>query len=177
LAIGLCDGWCMFVDVIFEQVKLEWHVRIREFCKLPYPRHPNGCPMYGTRLGCPPEAPMIGEILDLSEPTYLVAIKYNVKEHYDKLRAEHPNLSEAQIRIPYLWQGRADKLLREAVEACKREVPNKLPVYRPEANGVNVVAMMGKLGFVLKFPTEEYAYRVAVLGSRKKGKLGEAFRR
>ena len=131
--------------------------------------------MYGARPSCPPEAPMIDQILDLSEATYLIAIKYNVKEHYDKLRLDHPNLSEAQIRIPYLWQGKADKLLKDAVGACKGKVPNKLAVYRPEANGVNVVAMIARLGINLTFPTEEYAYRVAIMGTRKKGKLREAF--
>lgn len=164
------------MDMIFEEVELDWDPRVRGYCKLPYPRHPDGCPMYGKRSECPPEAPPLDEILDLSKPTYVVAITYDIKGHYERLRRDHPDLSEAQIRIPYLWQGRARKILKEAVEVAKREIPNRLVLWTPEANGVNFMTTMLKIGIVLKFPPEGIAYQIAVMGARRAGKLREVFR-
>jgi len=163
------------VDVIFERAQIIWHQAIRDLCKIPYEGEPNGRPMYGTRPSCPPEAPLIDEILDLAKPTYIIAIKYDLASRVEQLRGQHPDWSEKKLRCSRYWQGIADKLLREAVEEVKREIPNKWVVYRPEANGVNVSQMMKKMEIKIWPLPEGLRYRIAVAGDRKRGKLRGTF--
>ena len=44
---------------------------VRDLCPRSYPGHPHGCPNYGKRPSCPPQAPMLAETLDLTQPVHV----------------------------------------------------------------------------------------------------------
>jgi len=62
---------------------------VQDWCKLPYPNHPKGCPNYGKRKNCPPNVPLIDKII--APPYILVAIKFNLKEHMKKMKKKFVN--------------------------------------------------------------------------------------
>jgi len=44
-----------------------------EWCRIPYPGHPKGCPNCDSvRVTCPPNAPKVSDVYDLSKPVYFV---------------------------------------------------------------------------------------------------------
>lgn len=163
-----CDKWQVVhgQEYILEEVDVIWNPKVTEWCKRPYPRHPKGCPMYGNRPSCPPEAPMINEVMDLGKQTFIVATKFDVAAHYAQMREKHPDWSEAKVRCVLYWQGSAKKRLREAVRSVLDRFAevDLITLYRPEAHGVNVAAMMRKIGISLDFPPKEWAYQVALIG-------------
>ena len=47
------------MESYFEVVEVVVDYRARDWCRLPYPDHPRGCPNFGRRADCPPMAPLI----------------------------------------------------------------------------------------------------------------------
>ena len=44
-----------------------------EWCQMPYPGHPKGCPNYDTgRPECPPNAPFVWDWIDKDKPQFFV---------------------------------------------------------------------------------------------------------
>ncbi len=78
-------------------------------CRKPYPLHPHGCPNYNKKDGCPPNSPMLGEILSEWEVVYAIFNRFDFGVHVQKMRDKHPNWSERQCRCCLYWQGRARK--------------------------------------------------------------------
>ena len=164
--------------MILKEVELIWKPEVQDFCKMPYPGYPRGCPMYDTRASCPPEAPLIDDVLDLTKPIYAAAIEFDLKGFEERMRRLHPDWSEKQLRNPRYWQGTARRKLKDKIELAKHSNPNLnnlLVLYRPEANGVHVVSTMRKVGVKITFPPKETVILVAIIGHRKAGKLREVF--
>lgn len=163
--------------MIFKPCSLIVTEETHDWCRLPYPDHPKGCPMYGTRDSCPPKAPMIGEILDLGQPTYVIAVEFNLKNHVAQMKRLHPDWTDAQSRNPRYWQSTARKELKKEIEWVSIEIPNLFAVMRPEAHGVDLAKTIEKsLGIVLEFPPKNKAYQIAVMGTRKvSNKLSRCF--
>jgi len=123
-----------------------------EWCKIPYPNHPYGCPNYGREgcPGCPPSAIHIDSIIDRTEPVYFVYSEFDLEAHVEKMRIRHPRWSERQLRNVLYWQQTSRKQLRERVaEAIKWTNLHHL-FYCPEAHGVNVYATALKNGLRLE---------------------------
>jgi len=164
--------------MILKQVELVWKPEVQDYCKLPYPNHPEGCPMYGTRNSCPPQAPLIDEILDLEQPVYAAILEFDLKGHVENLRIYHPDWSETQLRNSRYWQNKARKNLREGIESAKintSHLRNLLVLYRSEANGVHLVSTLRKVGVKINFPPKDIVHLVAIMGNRKAGKLRSVF--
>jgi len=161
----------------FVEAKLVWEPeRVRILCTRPYPRHPKGCPNYGKKYGCPPQAPLLINLLDLARPTWVIYNRFDLGKHVAAKNEKHPKWSSAQLYSCLYWQGTARKELRALVKAfLHTRFTSPPPALRknlvvlmcPEATGVNVTATMAAVGIHLEWPPIVYAYQVAVAGYRR----------
>lgn len=136
----------------------------RKWCKLPYPQHPYGCPNYG-RPKCPPRYPLFNKILDLEKPIYIVAIRFDLENHAERIKTLHPEWNDRQCRNLRYWQGTVNKKLKEEVNKILAE--GKLgdkAEFGPEAAGVNAHLTCYYSGIKLKWPPGKYVYKLALIG-------------
>jgi len=87
----------------FSIVDVEIDYKVRGACKLPYPEHPQGCPNFGHRDICPPNAPKIETQLDLSQPVYAVWNAFDLRGYIEQRKTTHPGKTERWYRNPMYW--------------------------------------------------------------------------
>lgn len=136
--------------------------RARDWCKLPYPGHPNGCPNYGKRGSCPPQAPFIEYWLGDYEKLWLVCVEFNLAAHIDNMLFRHPHWTNRQAKCVLYWQPRMNAKLKEAIyQFIKR--PSKEVTYCPEAMGVNVIDTARKAGLPIETRPQKTVYKIALV--------------
>ena len=136
---------------------------VTSWCLCEYPNHPDGCGNYYDKDWCPPKAPLFPEGLDTSsydithghnyemflmklkpgmEPTmWLFVQHFDLKGWVKKLRAANPSMSDAQARIPYLYNNRVYRQVYAEAKAFRWTMGKPtILLRRPEANGVNLFA-------------------------------------
>jgi predicted metal-binding protein len=148
-------------DVSPDNLRINW--KAREWCKLPYPGHPYGCPNYGHKPSCPPQAPLIHNFINISKPMYLVAVDFDLASHMDSMKSLHPAWSDRQAKCVLYWQPRVNKQLRDV---ARLTVGDSGMVYTtcPEAMGVNVIATAQKVGIPIKTQPTDIVYKIALVG-------------
>lgn len=136
----------------------------RSMCIKPYKNHKYGCPNFGKLPTCPPNIScMYDQIFDIND-VYAVVTKFNLEEYYNKRRVNRPDLAEGQIRNIRVWQPIAIKENDYAISDFYKENPSKIDYVSTrllECMGVDVISTMKEAGVIIKFPVEEYAYRIA----------------
>jgi len=166
---------------------------VRGLCYRPYPGHKYGCPNHGKRPSCPPQAPLLGDVLDLDKPIWAVWTMFDLASHVEKMRAKHPNWTERQCRNCLYWQSGSRKKLKEEVRVRQYltyledairlapkhlvhqppppgpypQTPRTIVIYCPEAMGVNVTATMASVRVILEWPPVNVTYQVALVGYPK----------
>ncbi len=141
----------MFKQIEPEKIPYNWG--IQSLCKLKYYKHPHGCPNHGVREDCPPNQPLINEVLDFEKEIYVIYTKFKVGKFAERMRLDHLEWSEhpRQWYNPRRWQPRARKLHRnDLTEAIEKTGLTKI-VLSPEAQGVNVTELMKNIGISLKW--------------------------
>lgn len=154
--------------------KLVVSPKAREWCLLPYPGHPRGCPMFGRKPTCPPQAPMIQDFLDPSKSLYIVWAEFNLAAHAQRMKQAHPNWSERQCRCLLYWQQGVRAELRHNVQAAMMMTGTTEATLVPEAMGVNVYATCAASGLRLdRIRDIKVDRHVAIMGypANKKGLL------
>ena len=152
-------------------------------CSKRYPGHPRGCPNYGKRSTCPPQADVMTPYLIASHDWYAIWNVFPFGEHVEKMRAKHPEWTERQLANCLYWQGTARKQLGAVIKCFKQQhLPRRFGVREvaavsriPEAHGVNVTATMKTLGVELEWPPKTVTYQVAIAAMlpRKDGYHGQ----
>jgi hypothetical protein len=144
---------------------LEYKRNFQNWCTLPYPKHPRGCPNYGSKRDlrgikknlksrvireCPPTR-LIDDVLDFSKSIYLIYNKYPLGKDAETRRLTHPNLKTNGdwYNLRY-WQGTARKQLYLELTRFLEENPGTIVDLCPEAHGVNLLALMQKPGIDIK---------------------------
>ncbi len=152
----LTGGWIRVEPVI--QAKL-----IRSLCYKKYPNHPKGCPNFGKRRNCPPNAGIFDEVYDASE-VYAVFNAFDIGKHIAKMKDRHPEWSERQLVNCLYWQGTARKALKADCAAFYSDYGSEGFHIEscPEAMGVNVTETMKNIGIVLEWPPRKKAYQIAM---------------
>jgi predicted metal-binding protein len=137
---------------------------VRGLCVRPYPGHSMGCPNFGARDGCPPRAPMIERVFDLSRPVFLVAMSYDLAGHVREMGERHPGWTDRQKSNLLYWQGAVKARLRGAAryEACERGL---VVLECPEATGVDVTATCEQAWIILEWPPRKTVWKVVFLGT------------
>ena len=135
-------------------------------CIRPYKNHKNGCPNFGKLPTCPPNIPcMYDQIFDTTD-VYAIVTKLNLKSYFDKRRERRPDLAEGQIRNIRVWQPTALKENDYAISEFYRENSGKkdyISTRLLECMGVDVINTMKEVGLEIKFPVEDYAFRIAFI--------------
>lgn len=150
---------------------------VRNLCFKPYHNHRKGCPNYGKRKTCPPQAPLINEFFDLDKRIMAVCVHFNLKLHRQKMKLKHPKWSKRQLECCLYWQGGVRKRLRqEVVYNLTRETlfdgGTLIATDRPEAMGVDVTETMKNAGVILEWPPEKTVLKIAFIGSATDDKGG-----
>jgi len=147
------------------------HLRVnehsREWCLLPYPNHPYGCPNYGMRVVCLPDAPMIQEFVDIQRSLWLVVVEFNIGKQERRMLQQHPEWSRRQARNLLYWQGEVNSTLSIRTEVFVQEHPGTVYTLCPEAMGVNVIATAQRVGVPVKVKPNSTIYKMALVGYPK----------
>ncbi len=153
-------------EIIDVTGKLVIDYRAREWCKLPYHNHPNGCPNYGNREDCPPKAEKVENYFNLTLPHWLAIVDFDLESHKNKMKIIHPDWSDYQLKCVLYWQGGVRKKLKELCEDFIFENITENIEYRtcPEAMGVHVISTMKKLGYKISKNIKNTVYKVTLIG-------------
>jgi predicted metal-binding protein len=154
----------MFVCVIKTNL-LDFAPKTVEWCKLPYPDHPHGCPAYGKRDDCPPQAKKFSSVF--APPFYIVAVRFDLQHHVQRMLSKHEDWTVRQARCVLYWQKSVDKQLTCECEKLLKSLPAGFNyTLKPEAMGVNVVTTCIKLGIPMETKPEDFVWKVAIIGKR-----------
>jgi predicted metal-binding protein len=137
--------------------------KMQDFCKLPYPNHPRGCPNYGKKEGCPPNQVLINKVLDLKKDVYVVYTEFNLGKHAREMKKRHPQWTDKKAYCCLYWQKRARALHKKEEERAKKEYGLEKVIRLPEAYGVNMNKLMTDIGIRLDWPPKKIA-RIVSLG-------------
>ena len=136
----------------------------RSMCIRPYKNHKYGCPNFGKLPTCPPDIPcMYDQIFDISD-VYAIVTKFNLYEHYEKMRLNNPGLAEGQVRNKMYWQHTDKKNNDLSIAEFYRENRNLedyISTRLLECMGVDVIGTMRDAGLNLTFNDREFTYRIA----------------
>jgi len=139
---------------------------VRGYCTLPYPGHPKGCPMFGKRPECPPQAPRFFDYFDTCDPFTAIVFMFDLGHHAARMKYRHPEWSDRQCRNPLYWQGGIRKALKFQ---CKRIAKRGQDfTLIPEAMGMDVIATMRQHDIIIEFPVRDIVKKVAFIGTVKK---------
>ncbi len=109
--------------------------KARALCARPYPNHPRGCPKLGTCLTCPPRCRLITDVLDLSQPTFVIYTELPLGKHVAKLKAKHPDWTQRQLACCLYWQTKGRQNLLQATKDFVKLYPSLFIAASPEAIG------------------------------------------
>jgi hypothetical protein len=137
--------------------------RAREWCKLPYPGHPNGCPNYGVASDCPPKVCFVNDFMNLLMEHFFIVETFDLSAHAKTMAAVHPEWSEKQCKCCLYWQNGVRKRLRQQCGEFIKQHPGYVFTLIPEAMGVNVFRTAHRHGLMIrKNPT--VVHKVALVG-------------
>lgn len=140
---------------------------VRGLCIKPYPGHRKGCPNFGKKKACPPQAPPIIKVLDFAKPIYAIWNVFDFKTHCQRMYELHPAWSRRQVECCLYWQPKARKQLRSEIKEFCKCVSGQTVLACPEAAGVNITATMASIGQKLQWPPETVTYQVVIAGVKK----------
>ena len=148
--------------------KLIHHPRVRLWCKLPYPNHPRGCPMFDKRDICPSQAPYVTDVFDIERPMWFVFSEFRLDAHVAAMRKKHPKWTGRQLRNCLYWQSKSRKQALARAEMAMRLLRAEIYSTIPEALGINVYRTCYLSGFKLE-PIKKLktCHHIIFIGFRK----------
>lgn len=147
---------------------LEINHNCRNYCKAPYPNHPNGCPNYNVSEQCPPKISLVENIFDLSKDLYFVVEEFDLKTHVESMRLKHPDWSDLQLKNLLYWQNGVRKKLKYKTLAFIGETdPEMIFTLLPEAMGVMVINTALKLQIPIERNPASRVFKIALVGYPK----------
>lgn len=156
------EKFCKILPIIYNQ-------KITDLCKKPYYGHSKGCPNYGKRDICPPKMKLVNEILDMNKNIYTIGIKFDLSNHFFKMRKNHPEWTERQVKnCLYYQKGMKNDLYKYVKNVI--EINDKLIIYKPEACGINLIKMLKKENIFIKFPIDDSVWFFVIVGYPKRCK-------
>ena len=139
--------------------------RAREWCKIPYEGHPNGCPNWNRNPHCPPNVPIITDVFDLTKPLWFSIVEFNLLQHRTNMAIKHPNWSEKQCNCCLYWQNGVRKQLKMQCRNALRDNLGSIYTLIPEAMGINVFKTARNIGIILKRNPRDIIIKIALIGS------------
>ena len=158
-AIKVYSGWVEVEPVI--------NMRMWALCVKPYPGHLKGCPNYNKKNGCPPRAPKIFDVLDLSKPVFAIYNIFDFGRHCNWMRRLHPMWTRRQVECCLYWQQTARKQLKAVTHQFLWAYPTLTVLDVPEACGINITETMGAVGIELEWQPVNWTYQIVLAGTGK----------
>jgi hypothetical protein len=136
-----------------------------QWCLLPYPRHPQGCPNFNKKKSCPPFSKPFE---DLIAPPFLLVIQpFDIDAQAKRMKTIHPNWTDRQARCLLYWQKSERKRLKEEARKFTKSQENDcLLLESPEANGVDIFATCSKVGIILENNPKKTIWKVMIIGKK-----------
>jgi hypothetical protein len=150
--------------ILTDPVEVVEHPNIQKLCRCPYPDHPEGCPNWGKKEGCPP-GPYYGDMFEAM--ARLAIVKFDFGEYLEAKREQHPDWTERALRNPRHWQGHLRAAMKQLTAGREYVISS------PEGMGVNVTATCKRAGIILEWPPENYVCQVNLIATPKKRLGGE----
>jgi hypothetical protein len=160
------------MDGVIRINKLIFTRKTRNWCQLPYPAHPRGCPnAYNGK--CPYDNSLwITDLIDLNRPMWFVYSEFDVTAHAARMRAAHPTWTDRQCRNLLYWQPTSRKQMKERAIALMKTLNNTATariITLPEYRGVNVYATAAHAGLKLdKINNVDICRHIALVGYRRR---------
>ena len=150
----------------------------KEWCKLKY-YEKEGCPNVNVCM----REPLIYDYYE--EPFTFVCMKLNYKKYLEDMSKQFPSWSKRKLKIPYLWQKSKRKQINEICSKLIIKYESEYSIFgldytfRPEINGVFVIASLLRLGLDIQIKPIDHLWIVnligKVIGGKKQKKIGEYF--
>jgi len=137
--------------------------KTREWCKLPYPGHPQGCPNYGKKDECPPHAPIVSDFIDLTKPHFFAIHAFDLKAFSERMTKDHLTWSNRKSKCSRYWQGHVNSLLKREIE--KKIGKNQIYTLVFEAMSGNIFRTLLSLGIPIRRNPQEIVFKVALIGT------------
>lgn len=159
------------MQFVYKIDKIYFEQRFMDFCGLPYPGHPKGCPNFNKgKSGCPYTTPLIDKVIDITKSIYLIGIDFDLEEHTQKMKVKHPSWTDRQCKNVLYWQPHHKKLLKFEIDifTCDLNKDKLFVTIKPEAYGVNMCATVRQVGIKLDwhYPLK-HVWRIALIGELK----------
>jgi len=151
---------------MYSKVLLVVDKKIPSLCVRPYYNHPKGCINFNKKEGCPPQAKMIGDLINLDKPTYVIYNVFDIGTHAQNLKKKHPDWSDRQLYCCLYWQPKARQQLKAQIKDFFQVIKDCVIIKCPEASGVTLTATMKQIGINLEWPPRKYAYQIVVAGAK-----------
>ena len=135
----------------------------RSWCRLPYPGYPEGCPNFGKKPECPPQAPLLKQFINLERPHFLAIHCFDLGAFSERMLKDHPDFSEKQARNPRYWQKHVYSMLK--LEIGSKLQGDQIYTLVPEAMGVNVFDTLKEWGIPIIQNPDQIVFKVAVVGT------------
>lgn len=126
----------------------------RGMCVYQYEGHKKGCPNYGQRKCCPPDAPMFDWVFDVSKPVYAIYAAYNL---------ENSDTADCHEAAKTVLKERIKDFLQEFRPASIGQGAYYVTDF-PEAMGIDTTATMKEVGITFEWPAKKLLYKVAFAG-------------
>lgn len=131
-----------------------------EWCAIPYPNHPKGCPNISKCIEKRNDFNFWNEL-----EWYAIMEKFDLKSHSEKMKLKHPNWTERQCRNLLYWQGGVRKRLREKTFDFANADRNTVVLLDiPEASGVDVFETMKDHGIILERHNPDNIIKIMFVG-------------
>ncbi len=155
-------------DWIIKAKRIVMSAKTGDWCRIPYPNHPKGCPKYDKSMACPTMAPHISTIVNLDRDIYIVHSQFDLKAHMRKMKAKYPEWTELQCRCVLYWQSTSRDQLAIRIKFALHILQADASAAVPEAMGVNVYATCRLAGLQLeKIRGLKICRHVALIGWRQ----------
>lgn len=142
--------------------KLIVDYRARDWCKLPYPLHPKGCPNFNHKPTCPPQSCLIEDWCDLSKRMWFVIVSFDLQSHINKMLLRYPDWTDRQVKCVLYWQPKVNKQLENETKLFCAFKPVKYTTC-PEAMGVNVIKTAKRLGLPITTHPQNTVYKISLV--------------
>lgn len=145
--------------------------RVGQWCQLPYPGHPSGCPNHGKKIHCPPFAPLAYDFFDLNRRHWFLITEFDFISYIEIMQSAHPSWSERHLRCVLYWQNQLRAIQRQQISAFRQLHPNAVFTQLPEAMHLNILLTLRRLNVDFETKPKKKVLKVALLGSPNPGFL------
>lgn len=148
--------------------------KVRWYCTMPYPGHPDGCPNYNRNPSCPPMSRKRDDILSRYDQFHLVVASFDIERYVAIMKGLHPDWTAKQLRNVLYWQSSVKKAMKKAIVTSNVVYSEVLGAgsgfwksQSMESAGIYVFGMLKKNGIDFDVKARKKIKMVALLCGRK----------